>query len=39
MSKTKIEKKIDRLWWMLVGSTGAGIAIGWGISGAPPLGG
>ncbi len=34
-----IERKIDRLWWMLLGSTGAGVAIGWGISGAPPLGG
>lgn len=37
--RNKIEKKIDRLWWMLIGSTGAGVAIGWGISGAPPLGG
>lgn len=31
----RIERKIDRLWWMLLGSTGAGVAIGWGISGAP----
>lgn len=33
--RNKIEKKIDRLWWMLLGSTGAGFVVGWGISGAP----
>jgi hypothetical protein len=30
-----IEKKIDRLWWMLIGSTAAGFVGGWAASGAP----
>lgn len=34
----RIERKIDRLWWMLIGSGGAGFIAGWAVAGAPPLG-
>jgi hypothetical protein len=33
--RLNIERKIDRLWWMLLGSTAAGFMVGWGISGFP----